>query len=344
VISGGNSPASNAPDRGQTRREFLRCSGAAAAVLVGRRVRAQPGSFRLYVANQFADSISVVDGTTFTVLRHIATGDNPHEILVDEQGQVAYVGNRRDDTISVIDIGTDEETARIDSPGAPHGLALSADRATLFVTGGGAINVIDLAARRMVGAIAVGRTPHMLHRTPDSTHILTGNMGDDTVSVIELSTRKVVATVPVGRTPEDLAIAPDGREIVVGNQDDDSITVVDGRTFRVTGTVRLPERGAPIRLRYSPDGSSLFIASRRDGAGILRLDRATRAVTGRIPMSGLCVGMNFSPDRRLLYITDLRNGTIAQVDRATLGIVKTLSTGAGADCIEVVTTSASGSL
>ena len=91
-----------------------------------------------------------------------------------------------------------------------------------------------------------------------------------------------------------------------------------------------------IRLRYTPDGRTVFIASRRDGAGILRMDRATRKITGHIPMTGLCVGMNFSPDRTLLYITDLRGGTISQVDMASLKVLKTIETGAGADCIEVV--------
>jgi YVTN family beta-propeller protein len=301
------------------------------------RGAAQPPAFRLYVANQFADTISVVDGATFTVREQIPTGKNPHEILVDEARGVAYAGNRQEDTVSVLDLKTHEEVARIASPGMPHGLVLSKDGATLFVTGAREINVIDVAARKLVSTIPVGQAPHMLHRTPDAARAFTGNMRDGTVSAIDLASRRVLATIPVGKTPEDLAISPDGTEIVAGNQDEDSITIVDAKTLQVKETVKLPPQGAPIRIRYTPDGTTIFIASRRDGAGILRMDRATRKITGHIPLKGLCVGMNFSPDRTQLYITDLRGGTISQVDLATLKVLKSIETGAGADCIEVVT-------
>lgn len=306
-------------------------------VTAAERGAAHAPAFRLYVANQFADTISVVDGASFTVREQIPTGRNPHEILVDEAHGVAFAGNRQEDTVSVIDLKTHKELARIASPGMPHGLSLSKDGATLFVTGTKEINVVDVAARKVVSTIPVGQQPHMLHRTPDAARAFTGNMRDGTVSAIDLASRSLVATIPVGKTPEDLAISPDGTEIIVGNQDDDSITVIDAKTLQVKDTVKLPPQGAPIRIRYTPDGKTLFIASRRDGAGILRMDRASRKVTGHIPMKGLCVGMNFSPDQRLLYITDLRNGTIAQVELASLQVLKTIPTGAGADCIEVVT-------
>jgi len=290
----------------------------------------------LYVANQMADTISVVDGATFVVAATIPTGGNPHGILVDVSKGVAYVCNRGENTISVIDLRSRKELTRIPAPGAPHGMALSADSATLFSTGLQEINVIDLATRQLVASIPVGQDPHMLHRSPDKTRLYTGNRRDGTISVIDITKRAVIATIPVGRTPEDFAISPDGHEIIVGNMGDDSVTVIDATTHAVTANVKLPERAAPIRLRYSPDGKIVFIASRRNGAGVLRMDRATRTITGHLPMGGFCCGMNFSPDHRVLYITDLAVGTISQVDPETMKVVKTVPTGFGAECIEVV--------
>jgi YVTN family beta-propeller protein len=292
----------------------------------------------LYVTNQSADTISVVDGVTFVVAATIPTGRNPHEILVDGSKGVAYVctGWARD-TVSVIDLRSRKELARISAPGGPHGMALSADGATLFLTGKQEINVIDLATRQLVASIPVGQGPHMLRQSPDKTCLYTGNMREGTISVIDIARRAVIATIPVGRRPEDLAISPDGREILVGNQDDDSVTVIDAATQAVTATVKLPERGAPIRLRYSPDGKTVFISSARNGAGVLRMDSATRTITGHLPMDGRCLGMNFSPDYRVLYITGLGLGnTISQVDPETMKVIKTLAIGAAADCIEVL--------
>jgi YVTN family beta-propeller protein len=290
----------------------------------------------LYVANQMSDTVSVVDGATFVVVATIPNVRNPHEILVDVSKGIAYVSNFAVDTVSVIDLRSRKELARIPAPGSPHGLALSADGATLFSTGRQEINVIDPATRQLVASIPVGQAPHMLHRSPDKTRLYTGNMRDGTISVIDIARRAVVATIPVGRRPEDLAISPDGREILVGNQSDDSVTVIDAATHAVTATVKLPERSAPIRLRYSPDGKTVFIASRHNGAGVLRMDRATRTITGHLPMDGFCCGMNFTPDHRVLYITDLPGGTISQVDPETMKVIKKLPTGWGADCIEVM--------
>jgi YVTN family beta-propeller protein len=290
----------------------------------------------LYVANQMADTISVVDGATFVVVATIPTGRSPHEILVDVSKGVAYVSNRSENTVSVMDLRSRKDLARIPAPEAPHGLALSADGATLFSTGRQEINVIELVTLQRVGSIPVGQRPHMLRRSPDKMRLYTGNMRDGTISVIDIARRAVIATIPVGRTPEDLAISPDGREIFVGNQDDDSVTVIDAATHAVTATVKLPERAAPIRLRYSPDGKIVFISSRRNGAGVLRMDRATRTITGHLPLDRFCGDMNFSPDHRVLYITDFAAGTISQVDPETMKVIKTLPTGWGADCIEVV--------
>jgi YVTN family beta-propeller protein len=289
----------------------------------------------LYVANQQSDTISVLDGATFGVTATIPTGRIPHGILADVSKGVAYVCNRSENTISVIDLRSRKELTRIPVPW-PHGMALSADGATLFSTGKHEINVIDLTTRQFVASIPVGQDPHMLHRSPDKTHLYTGNRGDGTISVIDIAKRAVIATIPVGRTPEDFAISPDGHEIIVGNMGDDSVTAIDAVTHAVTATVKLPERAAPIRLLYSPDGKIVFISSRRPGAGVLRMDSATRTITGHLPMDGFCCGMNFTPDHRVLYVTDLPGGTISQVDPETMKVIKTLRTGAGAECIEVV--------
>jgi len=284
----------------------------------------------IYVMNRLADTISVVDGVTFVVAATIQTSRNPREILVDVSKDVAYFSSQWENTVSVIDLRSRKELARIPAPGGPHGLALSADGATLFTTGRQEINVIDLATWQLVASIPVGQDPLMLRQSPDKTRLYTNNQFGGTISVIDIARRAVIATIPVGRKPIDLAISPDGREIFVGNQDDDSVTIIDAATNAVTATVKLPERSAPHYLRYCPDGKTVFISSYRPGAGVLRMNSATRKITGHLPMDRFCGGMNFSPDQRVLYITDFPGGTISQVDPETMKVTKTLHTGAGA--------------
>ena len=76
---------------------------------------------RVYVANQFGDTVSVIDTATNTVTATIAVGDTPRGVAVSPDGTRAYVTNADGDTVSVIDTATNTVIATIPSATAPSG-------------------------------------------------------------------------------------------------------------------------------------------------------------------------------------------------------------------------------
>ncbi len=77
-------------------------------------------------------------------------------------GPKAYVGNFKDNTISVIDVELKRVTATIPVPPGPHGIAITADNRWVYVASDGAstVSVIDTATDKLVENIEVGKNPH----------------------------------------------------------------------------------------------------------------------------------------------------------------------------------------
>ena len=77
----------------------------------------------------------------------------------DAAGPKAYVGNFKDNTISVIDLDSRRVAATISIPPGPHGMVITPDNRWLYVASDGAstVSVIDTATDKLVENIEVGK-------------------------------------------------------------------------------------------------------------------------------------------------------------------------------------------
>jgi YVTN family beta-propeller protein len=91
-------------------------------------------------------------------------------------GPKAYVGNFKDNTISVIDLELKRVTATIPIPPGPHGMVITPDNRWLYVASDGAstVSVVDTATDKLVENIEVGKNPHGVAVTRDGKYVLVG--------------------------------------------------------------------------------------------------------------------------------------------------------------------------
>src|SRR5262245_35970050 len=84
-------------------------------------------------------------------------------------GPKAYIGNFKDNTVSVVEINKGVVLATIPVSAGPHGMAIARDGKTVYVAGDGSANldVVDADTDRVRRTVAVGKTPHGLALTPD---------------------------------------------------------------------------------------------------------------------------------------------------------------------------------
>ncbi|MCM2490597.1 YncE family protein [Burkholderia glumae] len=125
-----------------------------------------PGDKYVLVGMTGADYVAVVDWRNQRVVKTIPTGKGAHNFRSLADGVHVAVTNRVANTISIIDENTLTNVGDITGllPG-PDDMELSADRKTLWVTFRFAkkVGVIDLASRRLIQTIPVGRSPHGIY-------------------------------------------------------------------------------------------------------------------------------------------------------------------------------------
>ena len=153
----------------------------------------------LYVAENLADSLAVVDLASGRVAQRLPTGRYPYAVAVAPDGTV-YVSDWGASTLSVFTRGTGGRLTRqppIAVARHPSALLLTADGSRLMAASGSTdrIAVVDTRARRVVGELrdpppagpGEGATPNALALSPDGTRLFAAEGDANAVAVFDLS-------------------------------------------------------------------------------------------------------------------------------------------------------------
>jgi len=195
----------------------------------------------------------------------------------------AYVGNFKDNTVSVIDTGVGAVVARIPVVGGPHGMGVTSDGRRVYVSGdmSSGVSVIDTETDRVIQTIEVGKTPHGIAITPDGKIMLVGVYGENRVAFVDVASNSVVAKVPVAN-PHTIAVRPDGKTAYVASQGPGkfALVVIDIASRSAIRAVAL--EAAPRDPEFSFDGKVLYFTLAGVNA-IEVLDPMTDKVVSEVP-------------------------------------------------------------
>ncbi|HTM10995.1 MAG TPA: cytochrome D1 domain-containing protein [Verrucomicrobiae bacterium] len=124
----------------------------------------------------------------------------------------AYVGNFKDNSVSVIDTAAGAVIATVPVSAGPHGMAIAASGGAVYVSGDGSssVDVIDTASDKVVKTIEVGKTPNGIALTPDDRLLLVTVYGEDRLAFVDTREKRVSSTLSVPK-PHTVAISPDGK-------------------------------------------------------------------------------------------------------------------------------------
>ncbi len=196
-----------------------------------------PDGKTIYVAENLADSLAVVDVASGRVTERLATELYPYGVVVGDDGTV-YVSAWGGSTVSVFTM-------------SDKGL---------------------IAA----GRIPVGRHPSAILLSKDGSRLFAASGSTDRIAVVDTRRRIVIAQLSdappagpsEGSTPNALALSPDGRRLFVAEADNNAVGVFDlsAKTSGVgtaTGNdelaARIPSDWYPAALQVTSD--SLFVAN-----------------------------------------------------------------------------------
>ncbi len=275
----------------------------------GQPAAAAVTSQRVYVSNETAGTVAVIDPASGAVEAVIPVGKRPRGLEVSRDGKTLYV-------------------ALSGSPIAPPGV----DESTLPPADRSAdgIAVVDLAARRIVRTIHSGQDPEAFDLSPDGRLLYVSNEETAEMSVVDLQAGTVVKKVPVGEEPEGVTVSPDGRVVYVTCEGDHTVVAIDTTSHAVLGRIVVGQR--PRSIAVTPDGSTLFVTD-ENSASISVVDAATRTVAGTIalpkadasPMPPRPMGAVLSPDAKFLFVSNGRASSVSVIDVGERRVTRTLT-------------------
>jgi len=280
-----------------------------------------------YVANNGANTVSVINTSTGTVVTTIPVGSFPYGVAVDQAGKFAYVTNSGSNTVSVISTSTNAVVATITLTGlsGPMDIALAPNGKTAYVSCGTAVAVINTATKTFK-TIAV-TNPIGLAVTPTGAFLYVVSSSAGKVLAISTLTNAVVATIPVGTIPIGMVISPDGTTAYVTNYNANTVSVIQTGNHTVSNTISVS--AGPFHEAISPDGHWLYVANYNAGSGnlVTVIDTSTQTVAGTVVVGTGPSGFGFTQDSAFVGVTNQGSNSVSVINTASRTVSQTISVG-----------------
>ena len=233
---------------------------------------------RVYLGEQFSNTISVVDPSSNTFVGAIRLGDPlPGNMSPLYRGQLLV-----------------------------HGLGFSPDHRTLVAVaiGSNSVTFIDTATNAVKHVTYVGRSPHEAFFTPNGREVWVSVRGEDYVSVLDAKRYGEIARIPVPNGPGMVIFSPDGRYGYVCSSFTPQTLIFEVRTRRIAGRVTQPSPFCP-NIAAAPRGDQVWFTLKDVGKVVVFNARPPFNVQREIDIGPITNHVNFAltSQGQLAYVT-----------------------------------------
>lgn len=317
-----------------------------------------PNGARLYVANQDASTISVIDVKSQSLIETLdlqklgfSAKAKPHHVQAEPDGSAWYVSLVGDGYVVKFD--RNNKVIGKSAFATPGMLALDPKSDLLYVTRSmTAVNApssIGVIHRSTMGPaeivdVVLGR-PHGVSADPRGAYAYVAGMVDNQVATVNGATGEVTLT-PVPGDMEHMFVgvssSPDGRHVVATTQMTNKVFIFDASTPGKLVLARtLDSPGWPWDQVWTADGSEFWFGNQKANT-VTVVNARTMAIADVIRGNGLAEphGIAVSPDQKYVFVSNHNTqgvytprvvrlggtGTVIVIDRATHKIVKVIET------------------
>lgn len=214
-------------------------------------VALRAGVDELWISNEGAGIVTIIDTAEWKIAGEIATGNGPSDIVFTDGGRYAWVTNEHDGTLSLIDAIKRTKIQDIRVGDVPQGIAISDGGKQLLVAnfGSNTISVVDTEAKHELTQIPVGRGPVDVvtvgSRSFEEAYV--SCFAGGTLSIVSIEQRRQIQQIAIGGKPQGLEIHPDGGRVYVAVRGINEIVVLEsGTPSRILRRISVP--GGPARM------------------------------------------------------------------------------------------------
>ncbi len=242
--------------------------------------------------------------------------------------ETLLIGNKGEDSLSLIALASGEELARLPTGKMPHEIAVSPDgkQAAVVAYGGTTIDVFDIAARKKVKTIDLSpnQRPHGLLWLADGRLVATTE-GSQSVAVVAPDGK--LTSIATGQQGSHMVVvAPDNRTAYVANIGSGTVSVLDLQA--ATKLRDLAVGGKPEGLALAKGGRELWVGDLA-APRVSVWDVATGGKIAEQSVDPVAIRVLASPDGKLIATSNIGAGTISLFDAETRAPVRTIQVSEG---------------
>jgi YVTN family beta-propeller protein len=242
------------------------------------------------------------------------------------EGAVLLIGNKGEDTLSFVDLGTGKELGRSPTGKMPHEIAISPDgkQAAVVAYGDKTIDLFDVATRTKTRTIdlAPNEGPHGIAWLKNGRIVVTTERSQS-VAVVDPVAGKVLASIKTDQPGTHMvAVTADGTTAYTSNIPAGTVTVVD-----LAGSKKLRDiavGGRPEGIALSRDELVLWVGD-LEGSRVQAFDTDTFDRLAEVKTGGVPIRVAASPDGRWIVTSNLGAGGLTIIDAASRKHVRDLS-------------------
>lgn len=325
---------------------------------------AETPSTTLLVLSKADHSLFLVDPCNMSIVGQVPSGPDPHEVITDADGKIAYISNYGGgayNTITPVDLMAQKALPAIDLGPlrGPHGLDFAGGKLWFTAEAAKVIGSYDPASQKVDWVLGTGQDrTHMIYVFPDLKQMVTSNVASATMTFINQTTASnsgfgsgpggpppgaanpgpppgpprtnwSETVVPVGRGAEGFDVSPDGHELWAANAQDGTISIIDVAAKKVVQTLDADVRSAN-RLKFTPDGKLVFVST-LGGPNLSIFDATSRRAVKRIKIGRGAAGILMQPDGARAFVSCSPDEYVAVIDVKSLEMVGKISAGRGPD-------------
>jgi YVTN family beta-propeller protein len=289
---------------------------------------------RVYVPNSEANTVDVIDPTTYKVVEHFATGALPQHVTPSWDLRTLYVDNDRGNSLTPIDphTGLPGKPIPVDDP---YNLYFTPDGSKAIVVAERLhrLDFRDPHTWKLIKSVPIGPAGvDHLDFTADGTQLVASCEFSGWLERVDLDTMQITGSLHVGGQPIDVKLSPDGTVMYVANQSRSGVSVIDPSTMREVQFI--PTGSGAHGLYPSRDGKLLYVSNRAAGS-ISVISFATRSVIATWHIGGSPDMGGVTADGSQLWLSGRYNSVVYVIDTATGRVIHTIPVGNGPHGLDV---------
>ncbi len=232
-----------------------------------------PSSHLVYVLNQGAGSVSVINSNLLTVQKTITVGSSPMAMAANPSGNMVYVANAGSGTISAITGVQAAVTWTVG--GKPTTLVMDSVLGKVFVGDASRHQIIVLDATKgtVLDSIVMPAQPTAmtLNIATHDLWVACSSASSGFVVVVNGTTDQVIQSLSGSMIPSgitSISVDPSSNVAVVSSptgNPTDGIAAIDGANGYAVTDEPVVSGTAPMATAYTPGGDQFYVSFNRDG-------------------------------------------------------------------------------